>query len=430
MFNSLRIYFYFIFAFFVANEVLILPSLSSSLNPKEKEIINFVDNHPRDAVNLIRDSVNISSATENIDGVKKSGVFFRNEFNQLGFDTKWIAMPDSVKRAGHLIAEHKGTSGKRLLLIGHLDTVLPGGNFIEKGDKGYGAGSNDMKGGDVILIMALRALNASGALDNTRLIAVFTGDEEAAGHPIEITRHDLIEAAKRSDISLAFENSVRDTITTARRGSSSWTLKVTGIQAHSSIIFSEAAGDGAIFEAARILNEFRLELRKEKGLTFNPALFLGGTDINSTATSGTATGKSNVIPRTALIHGDLRFSNQEQLDRSRTIMKNIVSRHLRRTDATITFEDSYPAMTENEGSIELLNLVSTVSQDLGQGKVVACDPKERGAGDVSFVAPIIPSVDGLGARGSGAHGPGEYVDEKSLNDLIKRTAIVIYRLTH
>ena len=411
------------------NQLLTHSSIGAELNSEEKQILAFVDTHQNDAIGLIKESVNISSATENIEGVKRSGEYFKNQFNQLGFTTQWISMPESLKRAGHLFAEHTGTQGKKLLLIGHLDTVLPGGNFRQNGDKGYGAGSNDMKGGDVILVMALRALNSIGALNNTQLIAAFTGDEEAAGHPIEISRHDLIEAAKRSDVSLAFENSVRDTVTTARRGSSSWSLKVTGIQAHSSMIFSEAIGDGAIFETARILNEFRLELRKEKGLTFNPSVIVGGTDVTLNGPAGTASGKANVVPRATLVHGDLRFVNQEQRDRARHTMKTIVARHLRRSDASITFEDSYPAMTESPGNLALLEKINQVSQDLGQGKVVACDPNERGAGDVSFVSPIIPSLDGLGARGSGAHGPGEYVDEKSLNDLIKRTAILIYRLT-
>jgi len=429
MFNSVRKYTLTLAIIIGVTPFLSQLSNAAQLSADEKQIIQYIDNHSTDAVDLIRDSVNINSPTENIEGVKKSGAFFKTQFDQLGFTSQWIPMPESVKRAGHLFAERKGNQGKRLLLIGHLDTVLPGGNFVQKGDRGYGAGSSDMKGGDVILIMALRALNSIGALNNTQLIAAFTGDEESAGHPIEISRHDLIEAAKRSDATLAFENSVRDTVTTARRGSSSWSLKVTGVQAHSSIIFSEAAGDGAIYETARILNEFRVELRKEKGLTFNPSVIVGGTDVTLNGSTGTASGKGNVVARSTLVHGDLRFSNPEQLQRARKTMKAIVARHLRRTDATITFEDSYPAMIENQGSLDLLSKVNEVSMDLGQGKVTASDPNERGAGDVSFVAPIIPSIDGLGARGMGAHSPGEFVDEKSLDDLVKRTAILIYRLT-
>ena len=67
--------------------------------------------------------------------------------------------------------------------------------------------------------------------------------------------------------------------------------------------------------------------------------------------TGTASGKGNVVARSTLVHGDLRFSNPEQLQRARKTMKAIVARHLRRTDATITFEDSYPAMIENQGSL-------------------------------------------------------------------------------
>lgn len=419
----------FVVAFIAIMQILAGIACSAELNDDERRIVEFVDKNPDQALSLLIESVKISSATENLDGVRKSGDLFRGELDRLSFSTRWIPMPQEMKRAGHLFAEHAGTQGKRLLLIGHLDTVLPGGVFSQKGDRGYGSGSNDMKGGDVILVMALRALNSIGALDKSQIIVAFTGDEESAGRPIEVSRRDLIDAAKRSDVALAFENAIRDTVTTARRGASTWNLEVTGIQAHSSGIFSDAFGDGAIFEAARILDEFRIKLRQEKGLTFNPSVIVGGTDASFSEGAGSASGKANVIPRIALVRGDLRFSNQEQLDRARQLMRDIVTRHLRRTDATISFEDLYPAMIETPGSLALLGQMNDVSEALGQGKLVTCDPMERGAGDVSFVATIIPSIDGLGARGQGAHAPGEFVDEKSLNALAKRTAVLIYRLT-
>ncbi len=402
---------------------------ADGLSPEEKRLAGYIDEHGGEMLSLLEQAVRIDSATDHLDGVKKVGAFYRAEFDQLGFTTRWIDMPAEMKRAGHLFAERTGTRGKRLLLVGHIDTVLPGGTFRREEDRGYGAGAGDMKGGDTVVLMALKALASIGALDNTQLIVAFTGDEESAGHPIGISRRDLIDAAKRSDYALAFENAVRDTATIARRGASNWRLEVTGIQSHSAGVFSPAVGDGAIYEAARILNAFREQLDRENGLTFNPGVIVGGTDTALDGFSGTASGKNNVIARSVLVKGDLRFSTPEELDRARAKMTEIVSHHLRRTDAKIFFEDSYPAMVESPANQALLAQLDQVSRDLGYGKVEACDPKARGAGDVSFVAPIIPSIDGLGARGGGAHTPNDFADLKSMPELAKRTAIWIYRLT-
>ncbi len=402
---------------------------AADLSADERRLTGYIDEHHGEINALLEQAVRIDSATENLEGVKKVGALYRGELDQIGFATRWIDMPVELKRAGHLFASRTGTHGKRLLLIGHLDTVLPGGTWRVEGNRAYGAGAGDMKGGDTVLLVALKALASIGALDGTQITVAFTGDEESAGHPIDISRRDLIEAAKNSDYALAFENAVRDTATVARRGSSNWRLEVSGIQGHSSAIFSAAFGDGAIYEAARILNSFREQLRKEDGLTFSPAMILGGTDVEASGNGGTASGKGNVIARTAIVKGDLRFSSPEQLARARATMTEIASHNLRRTSAKLTFEDSYPAMEATPANLALLDQLSQVSVDLGFGKVAACDPKERGAGDVSFVAPIIPSLDGLGARGGGAHTPGDFADTKSLPELAKRTAILIYRMT-
>jgi glutamate carboxypeptidase len=414
---------------FIAFLSLVAITRAAELSEDERRITAFVDEHQSAMFALLEQGVRIDSATDHLDGVKRAGDFYRAELDRLGFATRWIDMPAEMKRAGHLFAERTGTRGKRLLLIGHIDTVLPGGEFRREGDRAYGAGAGDMKGGDTVLLVALQALASIGALDGTQIVVAMTGDEEMAGHPIEISRRDLIEAAKRSDAALAFENAVRETATVARRGSSNWRLETTGIQGHSSGIFGAAFGDGAIYEAARILNEFRVELNKIDGITFSPGVIVGGTDTALTDHSGTASGKENVIARSVLVKGDLRFSSPEQLAAARAKMTEIVGKNLRRTSAQIVFEDSYPAMVATPENLALLAKLDQVSRDLGYGAVEACDPKSRGAGDVSFVAPFVASMDGLGARGGGAHTPNDYADLKSMPELAKRTAILLYRLT-
>jgi glutamate carboxypeptidase len=412
---------------------------ADNLSPAEQKIVAEVKAHSAQGLELLERSVNINSGTMNHDGVRAVGKLFGTQFEQLGFATRWADMPPAMQRAGHLIATREGKQGKRLLLIGHLDTVFEKDSQVQlwqrHGERVRGQGVNDMKGGDVIIVEALRALQRVGALDNTSITVVFSGDEENAGDPIEVSRADMLNAAKRSDIALAFEATVRDkngkdTGTIGRRASSSWELKVTGKQGHSSGIFTENAGYGAIYEAARILDGFRQHVI-EPDLTFSPGLIVGGTDAanNALGTTGTAAGKSNVIARSATVEGDLRYLSYEQRDRAHAKMKAIVAQSLPGTSASISFHDSYPPMSPTTGNLALLGIYSQASSDAGLGIMPALPPGQRGAGDVQFVAPLLDSLDGLGATGNGSHSPDEDLEIASIERATIRTAILLYRLT-
>jgi glutamate carboxypeptidase len=403
------------------------------LSAVEQRIRDYVRAHEAEQIALLEKAVNISSGTLNLQGVRRVGQLFEPEFSALGFDTSWVALPDAVGRAGHLFAEHKGTKGKRLLLIGHLDTVFEGDGerFVRLDTLAAGAGSSDMKGGDMVVLFALKALKSVGALEGTRIIVAFTGDEEDAGPLFDVSRKPLIDAAKRSDIALGFEEDAgKGTI--ARRGMGGWQLVVTGRQAHSSGIFSPGASYGAIYEAARILDEFREKLSGEKYLTFNPAVIVGGTDVSydSLRIAGTAAGKDNIIAPKVYARGDLRFISREQETKAREQMRSIVAQHLSGTDATITFEDGNPAMPPTPGNYKLLATLDSVSRALGQGPVEALDPGQRGAGDISFVSDYVDALDGLGVIGMRSHTPDERVNLKSIVPATERAAILIYRLTH
>ncbi|HKC23381.1 MAG TPA: M20/M25/M40 family metallo-hydrolase, partial [Thermoanaerobaculia bacterium] len=291
-------------------------------------------------------------------------------------------------------------------------------------------GASDMKGGDVVMVSALRALEREGALEDRQVIVMMTGDEEEPGRPHALSRAALVEAAKRSDAALAFEGYVRGVAVVGRRGFSSWHVEVTGSQGHSSGIFGESRGDGAIFEMARILSAFHDEL-KEPNLTYNPSLLVGGTkaSLDPASASGTASGKQNVVPAVAIAEGDLRYLSREQLEGARQKMRAIVARSLPKTSATISFTDGMPSMAPTEGNRALLKALDGVGRDLGTGPIGEHDPLKRGAGDVSFVSGLVDCLDGLGALGENEHAPGEYVELDELPSLTKRAALLIYRLT-
>jgi glutamate carboxypeptidase len=410
---------------------------AQSLSPEEERIVAIVKANAPKALDLLERSVNINSGTMNHKGVRDVGKVFRAEFDKLGFKTQWIDMPKEMHRAGHLVATREGKQGKRVLMIGHLDTVFeadsPMAKWERQGDRASGQGVNDMKGGDVIIIEALRALQAAGALENTTISVIFTGDEENAGDPKEISRRDMIDLAKRSDVALAFEATVLDengkaTGTIGRRSSTSWDLAVKGKQGHSSGIFTASAGYGAIYEAARILDAFRQQLQ-EPNLTFNPGMILGGTELAHSGSKGTASGKSNVIANSAMVKGDLRFLTPEQGEQARARMRSIVAQSLPGTSADIVFHDGYPPMAPTAGNLKVLEMYSKASADAGLGPIAALPPGLRGAGDVQFVAPYVDSLDGLGATGKGAHAPGEDLDVRSIEQGTIRTALLLYRLT-
>lgn len=403
-----------------------------ALSRTEQRIRDYVRAHQAEQIDLLEKAVNISSGTFNLPGVREVGRLFAPEFTALGFKAAWVALPDAVGRAGHLFAERAGTKGKRLLLIGHLDTVFEGEGerFVRLDTLAAGAGSSDMKGGDVVILYALKALQSVGALDGTRIIVALTGDEEDAGPLHLVSRQPLIDAARRSDVALGFEEDAgKGTI--ARRGFSGWQLTVTGRQEHSSGMFSPRSSYGAIYETARILDEFREKLSHEQYLTFNPAIVVGGTDVtyDSTRISGTAAGKDNIIAPRAFARGDLRFISQDQLLKAREAMREIVAQHLPGTDATITFEDGNPAMPPTKGNMALLAVEDSVSRALGQGPVEALDPGRRGGGDISYVSEYLDALDGLGVKGMRSHTPDERVDLRSIGPATERAALLIYRLT-
>lgn len=410
-------------------------SFAQKLTRTEKKILKSIEANNAEAIQFLKDVVNINSGTMNHEGVKKVGDVFGKAFDEIGFETNWYDMSE-VNRSGHLFAETSGNKGKKLLLIGHLDTVFeadsPFQEFKMINDSiAHAPGGNDMKGGNVIMLYALKALADNGLIKDAQIIAAFTGDEEATGKPLTISRKHLIDAGKQSDIALGFETSTGfNYATVARRGASGWKVEVTGKRAHSSGIFSERTGAGAIFEISRILNEFYNEVRGEEYLTFNPGIILGGTQMNydQQLSKGDAFGKSNVVAQTAVVFGGLRFISEEQKQNARAKMQEIVNNNLPQTSAKVTFIDSYPAMKPTEGNNNLLSVLNQVSLDLNQGEVEAYDPGRRGAADVSFVAEYVNCLDGLGTMGNDAHTPEETVNLNTIEELTKRTAILIYRL--
>ena len=381
--------------------------------------------------------MNQNSGTLNLPGVRAVGEQMRAELEPLGFQVRWVDMA-ATGRAGHLIADHLGKRGrKRVLLIGHLDTVFeptsPFDRFVRSGDRATGPGVGDDKGGLVVIVGALRAMQAAGTLKGADITVVLTGDEERPGQPTDIARADLIAAGKQADAALEYENLATEggveAGTVARRSGSAWELRTTGRSGHSSAVGREL-GWGAIYELARIIDAFRREL-PEPSATFNVGLVAGGTPatIDESGTVVGATGKTNIVAAEAIARGDLRTLTPEQDTRIRARMNAIVAQHLPGTSASFRFYDSTPAVALSKGNLALLAELNVVNRALGLPEMPAFDPDKRGAADSGFVAADAATLGGLGANGGGAHGEGEWIDLNSLPRQALRSAALIGRLT-
>jgi glutamate carboxypeptidase len=420
---------------------------TSTMAPVELAMVKAVDAETPAAVALLENIVNINSGTMNLAGVVAVKDVIAPRIESLGFKVQWVPMQSVDGRAGDLVAEHPcpagtGKCGKRLLLIGHMDTVFEPSSSFQRysivpgtnGNVATGPGVNDMKGGLVVMLAALEAMKSAGALDRTEIRIVLSGDEERHGSPVSVSRKDMIDAAKKSDVALEFESGGivdgKEVQSISRRSAGSWRLETTGKTGHSSQVFGERMGDGAIYELTRILDAFRKELR-EPGLTYNVGLVLGGATatLNGNGTGGEAMGKTNVIPPVALALGDMRTLDNDQTTRVQAKMRAIVADHLPRTGAVITFEEGYPAMAPTEAGHALVKKMNEVNTTLGLPVMEEMDPMLRGAGDIAFVAPYVTGLVGTGAMGEGSHAEGETIYLDSIPKQAKRMALFMYRLS-
>ena len=240
------------------------------------------------------------------------------------------------------------------------------------------------------MISALKALPPQAALADMNLVVVMTGDEEDSGRPLRLAREALVTAAEGAAVAIGFENGPGDPKlgVTARRGTTGWHLVVTGTPAHSSQIFREDIGYGAVFEVGQDTQRISRTAGREAHLTFNPGVILGGTtvDLDAVQSRGSAFGKTNVVAEHAEVSGDLRALSPDQFHKARETMESSRGASLPHTHGTITFDEGYPPMAPTPGNTQLLAMYDQVSRDLGFGAVTAVSPDRAGAADVSFVA--------------------------------------------
>ena len=237
---------------------------SSGLAAHERRLVRFIEAHEREGRALLERAVNINSGTHELRRRARGGrAVPRASSTRSASTTRWVDGA-AFGRAGHLIAEPAGAPrAASVLLIGHLDTVFEPDSPFQRFERARatarrGPGIIDMKGGDVIMLQALAALRAAGALDRMSVTVVLTGDEEDSGAPLELARRDADRGRARAPTSpLGFEDGDGDPSTPSSRGAASSGVDAARRPARRRTRRRSSATDvgaGAIYEAARILD--------------------------------------------------------------------------------------------------------------------------------------------------------------------------------
>lgn len=397
----------------------------------EQRLVEWVDQHESQILDELKVHVEINTGTANIAGLDRYRGLLSQELEALGFSTSEFSSDNipvlscaggEVEIANHLLGQRRGDSAnKKLLLNGHMDTVFDADDeyqslSIESDGQLKGPGVADMKGGIVIMLNALRALDSKGLLAGSNVTVLFNSDEEIGSLG---SRALIEEQARLHDLGLVFEGSYQNRVTRARKGLGQARLKVTGRESHAGGAHED--GVSANLELAHKIIAIEKLTDYASQSTVNTGVISGGE-------------KRNTIAGCADAFIDLRFSGLEQGQELQNKIAEIATQQfvsnpnhpgVPTTEVWSTLHR--PAKPQNDAVDELIAQAMGISMALGDPIV---GTRYAGGGTDGSIAQAVglPTIDSLGIDGVGAHSSREAASVKSLISRTKLAAILIYRL--
>jgi len=402
------------------------------LSDKEKKMLAWVDQHQDKILEELKSHVEINTGTANIAGLNQYRDRLASNLEALGFATKTHSSDDidvlsckggKIQIADHLVATRTGSANNKVLINGHMDTVFSKDDefqtlTIEEGGVLKGPGVADMKGGIVIMINALRALQVQGLLDGTNLTVLFNSDEEIGS----LGSRSLIEnLAKRHDVGLVFEGTYNNLATRARKGLGQARLRVTGRESHAGGAHEE--GVSASLEMAHKIIEVEKLTDYQRKVTVNTGVLSGGE-------------KRNTVPGCADAYIDMRFPTLEAGEKLKRDIKEIASKavvsnpnypNLPKVESWAVLHR--PVKAENAIVDELIKQAMELSELIGEPIV---GTRYSGGGTDGSIAQGVglPTMDSLGMDGKGAHSSREESTVQSLIARTKLAAVMLARQLH
>lgn len=354
----------------------------------------------------LRELVEIESPSDDREAVNRAADLVAGWARELGAEVR----RHDGGSFGDVVEVRFGTelSGKPVLLLGHLDTVYPMGTLAtmpwreedaEDGVRLRGPGVVDMKAGVVMALEAIAALRELNALK--RSVTLLLNPDEEVGS--EASRPHTERLARESAAVFVLEPAQGLAYKTARKGVGHFDLMVQGIAAHAGVDF--ASGHSAVLEMARIVGQVSGWTDASIGRTVNVGVIAGGT-------------RSNVIAAQCRAEVDVRVVTMDDAARVEEMFRG-----LRTRDAACTLRVeggiNRPPMERGVGTVKLFQAAQRLAAEIGLDLQEAAT---GGGSDGNFTAAIgVPTLDGMGAVGGGAHSPGEYV---VAGHLIERTALL------
>jgi len=354
-----------------------------------------------EALPLLRRLVEINSFTANVAGVDAVGAVLAEAFTLPGLA---LTRHDAAGFGQHLVWRTPAWDARpdaRTILIGHHDTVFPQGTFEvwdHQGDRLRGPGVLDMKGGLVVIRIALAALADAGGLADLPLAVVSVADEEVGSPDSRVLLEDVARGARAA---LVFEaGRMTDAVVTQRKGTGKITARVTGKAAHAGNDL--ANGINAIWALARFIDAAQRAADLERGVTLNVGLVSGGTSANT-------------VPEKAECVIDFRFVRGDDGHALVTTLDHVAREIADDTGARFVLEGGVrrAALERSDASTALMARYAACARAEGLG-ADEC-PLIGGGSDANTVSAIgVPAIDGLGPRGKGFHTHDEHIEVPTL----------------
>lgn len=360
-----------------------------------RELLRFQRGRQAEMVRLLEKFVRCESPSFNKEAVDRMGEIVAAEWQRRGAQVRVLRQ---AKRGNHVRAEISPVTGRgegQLMVLGHMDTVYPFGTlatmpFRISGGRAWGPGTFDMKSGIVLALFAADALWALKIIPRKRLVFFWNSDEEIGSE----SSRKLIEAeARRSDAVFVMEPSLgpQGRLKTARKGVGSAEVIVTGRSAHAGI--EPERGVNAVHELALQIERLMKMNDPRRGITVQATVIGGGT-------------VSNVVPDRARAEVDIRFmrlADAKPLDRKIHSLKPI----LRGAKVEVRGGVNRPPLERTPGGAKLFAHAQSLMREMG---IAVGEASTGGGSDGNFTSALgIPTLDGLGAVGDGAHSPHEHV---------------------
>lgn len=361
-----------------------------------------------DSLNLLRKLVETESPSHEKSAVDNVGQLVAEECRKLDAEIEMVAQSET----GDQLLARWGSGSNGILLLHHMDTVFPIGTlatmpFRQDGNKTYGPGVLDMKGGIVVTLSAIRQLREENKMPGRPLTALFTSDEEIGSDSSRALIEDL---ARESALVLVLEPGLVDgALKVCRKGVGEYHVKVTGRASHAGVAHEE--GRNAIQEMAHQVLAIQSMTDFTKGTTLNVGVIKGGT-------------ASNVVPDECEAVVDYRVRIPREADRVDAAMKSLKP-IIEGTSIAVTGGLNRPPMPEDD----IMKMTFEKARQIAAGIGMSLTAGSTGGGsDANFVAPLgIPVLDGLGTYGEGAHSEREYFFTESLSSRVELMAALLSR---